>query len=177
MTATVTISSVLGQDYLGLSKNEIIQEFNEHVDSTYSISFSETIVGLNKFWIPKDTVTYFDTIANLKVLIDGFEKIEIDYFFDPFDNRCDSIVINYYCSECVDTNITKLMDKERRDWKQLDTNTYISPDWLWKFKSKIRKTVIVPKMDVRRTQQRDVCATIYLYGHEINRKQWKELKK
>ncbi|MBI2968327.1 MAG: hypothetical protein HYY40_11030 [Bacteroidetes bacterium] len=169
-----------GQDYLGDKKADIIIGLN---DSTYKISFTQTVVQVDTFWYQNDTVTHLDTIVNLKVSVNGFEKIELEYFFDQFDNLCDSIEIKYYCSQCVDKHIKELLVNKERKWRQLDKDNYIS-------RRQTTKTIIKdpttsrtvtkvgsPYMTIKRTVDNPVCATIYFYIPMMDKDKWRQLTK
>ena len=172
-----------GQDYLNNERAEIIKKIHGLFDSTYTVSISQTIVQINPFNRGNfnDTVLHYDTIANLKVSIDG--KIEFAYFFDTFDNTCDSIVIKYCCCECADTCIKGFLSDKDRKWKQLGTDNYISRRQTNKSTNKDPKTSRIvtqvgsPQMTIKRTPNNPVCAAVYFYIPMMDKDKWKELTK
>ena len=174
---TVILGSTVahGQDYLNNSKEEIIKKIQGWVDSTYTVSFSQTVVKINTYYSGNinDTVLRFDTIATLKVSIDGFEKIELEYFFDTLDNDCDSIVIEYYCSKCVDKQIKSFLADKDRKWKLIGADNYISRRQTNKWYGKVGS----PQMTIKRTPDNPVCATVYFSIPIMEKSKWKELTK
>ncbi len=185
---TFFLSSIipsLGQDYLGDSRADIINNVRGLVDSSYTLSFSQTVVQINSFYNSNknDTVLHFDTIATLKVSIDGFEKIELEYFFDTFDNLCDSIVIKYYCSKCVDKHIKDFLANKDRKWKQLGTDNFISRRQTTKSIKKDPTTsqtvtkVGSPQLQIKRTPDKSVCATVYFSVPMMSKDKWEQLTK
>ncbi len=176
---------VFGQEFLGDSRNEIKKLLRGYVDSTYKISFSETIIQIDTSWTihPTDTTMHLDTIANLKVLVDGFEKVELEYFFDNPNNVCDSIVVKFYCGKCADKHIKEFLGNKIRKWKKLDVDIYISRKWTNRFSSKGKislgkvEEVGSPKMVIKREPDKPICVTVYFSIPMMDKQKWKQLTK
>jgi hypothetical protein len=115
------------QEYLGMDKESVIWRYTNSTDTAYQVTLSDTIV-------------HEDSADHLGVVIEGFEKIKIDYFFDDFAGDCDSIVIQYYCNACVDKHIEEILWNRR--WVKLDDKHYIA-------RHNKTKMVVMPKGEKR----------------------------
>jgi hypothetical protein len=178
LLATIALAVSLiasGQEYLGDSKQEIIKKCSGFMDSSYKISFSETIARVDTFWNFNDSVTHFDTTVTLKVSVEGFEKFTIEYFFTPFDDMCDSISIKYYCSDCIDKHINGFVAVKDRKWKQLNADKYISRKWTSKSTDKSGTDYGSPQMIIIRTPNQPVCATVCFSVPMMPKDKWKQL--
>jgi hypothetical protein len=158
---------------LGDTGSEIRTRFRAPADSTYKVSFTENYSGSNS--------SQSDPFTILKVAIEGYEKIEIDYFFSNPDNKCDSIVVRYFCSTCVDRHIKDFLSDKGKRWRVLGVDRYISGRRSIELSStiagkKIRK-VGSPQMKIIRTPENPVCATVYFSVPMMDRDEWKELTK
>ena len=112
------ITSCLGQDYLGRSKEDVILEIQNYLDSTYTISLTESKV----FFHSNNGFSDGDSLSKLKVNIKGYEQIEMEYYFGDTNGFCDSIRIQYSCNHCMDKHISELLSDRKRKWKKITTN-------------------------------------------------------
>ncbi len=182
--STFILSNLFGQEYLGDERADIKKKLHELVDtSSYKISITDSITHIYSFHSTTDTTTYFDTISNVKTLFDGFEKIELEYFFGSMDNLCDSIVIKFYCGKCADKHIKEFLDNKDRKWKQLGTDIYISRKQTKTYtttdKTTLEKIIKVgsPQMVIKRTPDRPICVTVDFSIPMMDKDKWKQLTK
>ena len=181
----LTTATVFAQHYLNNNRSEIIKKIYGLVDSTYTVSISQTIAHVDTFFTSayNGEAPQFDTVANIKICINGFEKIELEYFFVLPDNNCDSIVIKYYCGKCANKHINDFLAEKDMKWKKLGTDNYISGKQTNKFvkkdpvSSRTVSTVGSPKMTIRRTPDDPVCATVCFSIPMMDKIRWKQLTK
>jgi hypothetical protein len=145
------------QNFLGKDIKKIKKEFQKIKDTAYTFTFSDSIINIWDYTAGKDTATQYDTIANLKVMLDGFEKMELDYFFEEFDGWCDSMVIKYYCGICAEHHINEMLKYE---WKKIGEDKYISTYWVMEYISK-DKIFACPTVHIVRTPDQPICTTLY----------------
>lgn len=153
----VLSATCFAQNYLGKDSKAIKKKFQKLKDTAYTISFSDSIVYIWDYTSGKDTATKYDTIANLKVMLDGFEKMELDYFFEEFEGWCDSMVIKYYCGICADHHIS---DLQKYGWTEIDSDKFISTYWVMEHFSTV-KTFACPTVQIVRTPNQPICAALY----------------
>ena len=173
--ATLFIGLAYGQDWLNDNKNEVKRKILSHlVDTTYKITYSETVAHIEGY--DYDTThTTWDTTFNVKAIIERYEKLEMEYYFNSggeltgggFDHFCDSIILKYYCGSCAEKHIKEFISDKDRKWKQIDTDIYISRRKINegyakdKATSKEIKTIGSPKMVIKRTPDKPICITVY----------------
>ncbi len=157
-------ASCLGQDYLGSTKKEVFKSMSLEVEDTTD----------NFEW------EILDSSDAIRVMMTGHQKIIQTFYFNG-SNVCDSILIQLHCSECVDRNIEGVLGStRRRNWHKVDSNNYISPNWLLKRGGGKYDppTYTVMKMTVKRTPKEPICATVYFHTVDgITKKERRSIKR
>jgi hypothetical protein len=159
------------QQYLGLEKELVIEQIKKSANTPpYTVSLSDTLIRT-------------DSTDHLGVVYDGPEKIEMDYYFTDLGNDCDSIVIKYYCGDCVEKHIQNLLSyKENTNWIVLQPDHYISTKGKIKLVTKPKegktvKKVGSPQMKITRTPGNKVAATVVFYIPLMSEEEWEKLVK
>jgi hypothetical protein len=169
-----------GQSYLGETRNRIKNKIESFYDSNYIVNISESIVRIDTFYTSNDDFDHFDTIANINLQIGriGVEKIGIKYLFGrTYSNYCDSIIFEYTCSKCVNNHINDLLSEQRRKWKQVGIDNYISRKWIRKETDELGTTYGIPQLTINRTPDKPVCVTAIFSLVMMEKKKWKQLTK
>lgn len=203
--------SAFGQDYLGDTKSTIKFYLKENYDpSLYQIKYTETVLKIDtmyKFDMSQTElqqkiksfgshyidslkkmptiIDFVDTLAQFNVLIEGKEKIEIEFFFiDNYQYRyCDSIIIKYYCKKCLNDHIKSILEDNEKDrqWKKQFKNSYISKH-LTNTTTETSSNGIIEKvgsaqMNIQYNRDTDEFAKVHLYISMMDRKSWNDLTK
>jgi|JI7StandDraft_1071085.scaffolds.fasta_scaffold18633_3 hypothetical protein len=134
-----------------------------------------------------------DTLSILNVHITGKEKIEMQIFFDSesyhptgsLDRACDSVVINHYCTACLDKHVESILSStnEFRQWKKLSSYQYISKN----LTSEVKQSSIIGGMETEKVgsaymniiprNDKNDHSTICLYMNMMDRSDWHKLTK
>jgi hypothetical protein len=85
---------------IGFTRTEITQQFKEIQKNDTAFKYS-----------------FLDKDSSLLIKIEGFEKIEFEYWFGT-DGSCNRQVSKFYCCECTDTHLMdNFPDRSGYGWK------------------------------------------------------------
>ncbi len=141
----------------------------------------EDIKSIHLFDFPKefsDSTSYFKDIpGGLFASLGGYDKLNASYFFDN-TNLSDSIYLEYYCSDCSDKNLSKILHDKKYKWIMIDSTTYISKK---AFSAEIGfgggNTSGRAKMVIVKTPNNPVCLSVEIFILERPKSYWKQLLK
>lgn len=145
----------IGQEFLTMEKEDIKWMYND-ADSV---------------------ITYTDLTNALEVTYDAYEKFIATYYFNDHQ-ECDSIIVQYYCSECAKAHLNDILADDKERWTATESNTYISAQrtamsiGLSKDRlSECKQMIIVS------TPEQEICTTITFSIIQIKTSDWKKIAK
>lgn len=153
--ASLFCSEAIAQDYLGESREKIISIYKVlAIDNegyfVYDISESE---------------------GSVSVVCTGEERTEYNYNFG-YAGMCDQVLIKHSCYECLELNITNLLNERKKKWQPLSVDTFLLSRKLFEYESVPGKVFLIPEMHINRDSKE-----ILLSLRKIDQKGFKELKK
>ena len=122
-------------------------------------------------------LTFEKTKTTITVNHDLPDKFIATYYLTQF-HGCDSIFIQFYCSDCIDNHLEDIFNVKGEKWVKIDKDLYISTNRT-EFNLSLSKQRLstVKYMRLTQTPEEEVCTTVAFSLKEMKTTDWKKLIK
>ncbi|NQY09074.1 MAG: hypothetical protein HRT71_06105 [Flavobacteriales bacterium] len=125
----------------------------------------------------EDSLSIKDQPNLLEILVDGNDKLVAKYFFDK-NAKCDSIHINYYCSECVKQHMEEILGAKKEKWVKTDGNTYVLDQRIsWDVGFSKNRMSTCKQLTIIKTPEQEICATMSFSKVKMETRIWRNKMK